>query len=761
MKKTVKILSVILCLTMLLGVTATAVSAAVPNVTGVSSKQIADIKINGKDTGVDLTQMVLSSGSAYALGATGLLNVIEIPPRDANVTMAVLNGGSYNWSKATMGNSVVKYNQAHNDSTVIAAVNGDPWLMYHTDYDGDGKGATGAGVKHVSVSRGLQIIDGEIWATRQMDDENNLHKAEERGTPASHGPTFGVLEDGTFIIGKPNISIHVKNETKDTNKISAGGINRLPAPNSIVIYNQRCGTETMAYEDAYEIYLECDDTAFNFSMAVSGTVKAIFESQDTSDRPAIDANTIVLSARGKGIENLGKCNFSVGDEVSITCTATSDSMIYSQGRSWANVTQAISGFFTLLENGKETGQPTNATKYPCSIIGLKADGTAVMLSTTPKSDGSRSSCAMMDLPDMCKELGIVHAILFDGGGSTQMITVAANNTYVRRSATPDGANSVRGVINGLAVVYKGSDMTVSNAETGNTAFLPDSFPQAPIVDDTPGGAVVTPPEEDTPPADDQQPEEPVTKTADPTYSYRYMVNVDSINGVAQSGVQGMRDPAYSTAWTDEEKLASIKPAVLNGVTLGEDSKLTLAGWAVVNGGQGQHYYSLDKQTWYQVKTTLTDAEAEVIQIATEQGNVTAPHAENGRFADLTVDLSAQAGKTVTVYFAVEAASDSSKLCHYLTVEDVAVPDPEAETETEADTDAPATDTEAVTEADTQAETAPEVVEQPETDVPAVTDTEAATEAAKSSGCGAAVAAAPALLLLAGGALALLRKKKED
>lgn len=822
MKKIVKLLSFLLCLTMLLGVVATTVvSAAVPNVTGVSSKEVADIKINGRDTGIDLTQMLLTSGSAYAKSTTGLLNVIEIPAKDPNVTMAVLNGGSYTWSQATMGNTVVKYNQAHNDSTVIAAVNGDPWMLYHTDYDGDGKSATGAGVKHKSVSRGLQIIDGEIWATRQMDDENNLHTTTvadggERGSAAAHGPSFGVLADGSFIIGKPNVSIYVENDSRDTEIVPAGGINRLPAPNSIVIYNQRCGTESFAFADAYEVYLECDDTAFNFYNCVGGTVTAIFESGSTATRPAIDANTVVLSARGTAIAKLKSCGFQVGDSASVTCMISGDAMIGTQRDKWYDAEQVISGFFTLLESGRETGQSTNTTKYPCSIIGLKADGTAVMLSTTPQADGTRSACRMMDLPDMCKELGIVHAILFDGGGSTEMITIAVNNTYVRRSATVDGTNSVRGVINGLAVVYKGSDMTIENKESNSTAFLPDSFVQAPIVDDTPG-ITVTPPEADTNAPEGDEPAEILAKEADPSYAFRYMAAVESINGQSYTDLKGMRDPAYTSSLSVEEKLATIKPAIATGVTLDDSRALTLAGWALVNGGQGTHYWSLDKKNWYPCTGTFSNATSNDIAVAGTEGKITVPVAEKGRFADVTVDLSAFAGETVTVYFGVEATTDAS-LCHYLTVENVAVPAVEAETQapvveteegTEAPTEAPTEEpteapteesteesteatteesieatteesieapteaptedpTEAPTEAPTEVETAADTsaVEDPVTNVPA--ETEATTNAPEtqaedktSGGCGATVLSAPVLLLAAGGALTLLRKKRED
>ena len=160
--------------------------------------------------------------------------------------------------------------------TLIAAMNGDPWIVYHTDYDGDGKTATGPAVKHVSVSRGLMIKNGEIWATEQISDENYLAKDDnaERGTGAANQPIFGVKKDGTAIIGSPYTAIEIQNTTQ-SKTLSAAGINRLPAPNSAILYNQRVGNESMAYEDAYEIYVECDSSAFGYGKTISGKVRRV------------------------------------------------------------------------------------------------------------------------------------------------------------------------------------------------------------------------------------------------------------------------------------------------------------------------------------------------------------------------------------------------------------------------------------------------------------------------------------------------------
>ncbi len=722
MKAMTRILSVILCAAMLLSLGVATVSAAPASVTGAVKTDSASIKIGDTDTGVTLTQMLLEKGSKYSLSADGLLNVVEVNLSD-KVTMAVLNGGDYNWSKATMGESVVKYNNTHSDATVLAAVNGDPWIVYHTDYDGDGVKATGPAVKHVSVSRGTMIIDGELWASHQINDENNLARNDnaERGTPASRGPVFGIKNDGTAMIGTPTIGINLINVTDDKN-IKADGINRLPAPNSVILYNQRCGTESFAFEDAYEIYLECEDAAFGIHKFTNGKVVAIFESGDKSTRPAIDEKTVVISARGSSISRI-KGQFDIGDIVSVFCSVSSDAMDPNQATVWGEVKEAIAGFFTLMQKGQLTGQPGNATNYPCSIIGMKADGTVLLISTTATVDGTRDACQMQNLPSLCKELGLETAILFDGGGSTTMVSLSGNK-YVRRSAAVDGNNSVRSVISGIAVVYKGVDKDYANAETKNTAYLT-------------GLGLATPEEPDTDGAD--------LKVA-PAYTYGYLAQVETVNGREYDDLIGRRDPNYAAGWSAEEKAASIQPAVLPEVMMTEDGKLILSGWALVNGGQSTHYWSLDKEHWYQcVGGECTDAEQELLDRAGEEGKMTLPSAAKGRFANLTADLSDVEGDSLTVYFAVASAGAPDKLLHYLTVEKAT----RLATETEAPTEEAS---EALTEILTEAPS--ETTAEPPVFVDSLPETQPA-----SGGCSSAVGFSAVALLTAMATAVALRKRK--
>ena len=726
MKLSVRILSLLLCLSMLAGMYTFSASAAPAKLTGTVKTDSAPITLNGKETGATLTQYLLESGSKYSTAADGLVSVVELE-LSKTLTMAVLNGGDYTWTKDTMGNNVVKYNQTHDDGTVIAAINGDPWIVYHTDYDGDGVKATGPAVKHVSVSRGTTIIAGELWASHQIDDENNLARNDnaERGTPASRGPVFAIKADGTAMIGQPTISISIKNTTTNST-VTGHGINRLPAPNSVILYNQRCGTESFAFEDAYEIYLECNDSAFRIGKETTGKVVAVFKSGDTATRPAITEKTVVISARGKSLSSVTD-KFKVGDTVSITPSVASDAMTSAQKTEWADVTEAMAGFFTLAQKGNQTGQPGNQTHYPCTILGLTKEGKVIMVSTTATVDGTRNACKMTNLPALCQELGLYTAILMDGGGSTTMVTLAGDN-YVRRSSAVDGSNSVRSVIVGMGVVYKGVDKDPKNLETKGTYTLAGIGLSAPEPPETDGADL----------------------KVEPSYAYGYLAQVESINGEAYENLIGKRDPAYSSSLSAEEKLAAIQPAVLPELTLTQEGTLTLSGWAQVNGGQGKHYWSVDKLHWYECTGgTFTDAEQAILDKATNEGNMKLPSAENGRFEGLTVnlseELSKETGDEFTLYLAVAAAGNAEKLLHYLTVEKVT-------RYTEETTEAP---TEAPTEPETTEAPTEALTEEP-TEAPTETPTEVPTEAPK-GGCGSVVGFSAAAILCAVAAAMALKK----
>ncbi len=719
MRTYVKIMSICLCTLMLIAAVSAAVHAA-NGPTGTEKSATEEIKIRGQGTGVYLTQYALSAGSVYADSVAGLVNVIEIDPNNPNVALKVLNCGSYTWERTTMADAAMRGNDRSSQGMFVAAMNGDPWIVYHTDYDGDGVAATGPAVKHVSVSRGLLIKGGELWATAQISDENYLAKNDnvERGTPAANQPIFGVKEDGTAVIGCPSVSIEIENTTAGQ-KTKAAGLNRLPAPNSTILYNHRVG-ESMAYEDAYEIYLYCSintpfgTTAFGIGDTVTGKVTHIFESGDTSERPALDARTVVISARGKAIDEQ-KGKYAVGDTVEFKCSVTSDKMRLSEASEWYSVKEATGGFYTLIEKGVHKGQELD-TNYPCTIVGVKKDGTIMLIATTTQADGARAACRMKNMQELVEELGCYTAIMFDGGGSTQMVTLE-DESFVRRTAASDGKNEVRPVISGLGVWCSGQDVPVTNSEKEGIRFLDGLGMNSSTgeVEDTSGPHL----------------------EGDPSWSYYYVGNVSHVNGKGVNGTDdpytelvGMRNPGYSSDWPAEQKESEARqPATLDGstLTLGEDCMLTISGYAFANGSQKKIIYSLDQKTWYVAKGgTYADAPSALVEQVMANGWIKTASAGNAVFENVGVDLSEYQGQTVTVSFAVTPGADDKAL-HFLTIENVVVP-------------APADSTEEVTEPATEAPTeqATEPVTQAQTQAPAEQVPEQSTAPEEKGGCNSSV-----------------------
>ena len=653
MKATRKALSLFLCALMILTqLVAVSVvdTAAVDGVTGATQVTAESIYLNGEDTGVTHTQMLLPQGSKYALYSDGVLNVAEIS-KDCGASFKVINHGTYNWGKATVGDAAVAYNQANENSTVLAAVNACPWLMATTDYDGDHKTATGPSVKGGaggSMSMGFMMIDGEIWNTNWFSDENKMDNKYYTDWQVAGQACFYVMADGTYDIGAaPNLSIQAIN-TANGKKVTVDGINRLPAPNSVDVYNKRASSESLAYEDAYEIYLECTDTAFAVDDSVTGTVTHIFKSGDTTKRPEIGENTVVISERSqKNVFDLANCNFKVGDKVSVAVTNKSGSA--------GNAVQIIGGFFTLMENGRLTGQPTNKDQYPCSIVGIKEDGSAILIGITSQSDKKYQGSRQMDLPSLCKELGCVDALLFDGGGSSTFVTLE-EGAYIRRNGCSDGQPRAMG--NSLAIVYdyEGDDVD-GTYDRASLIGLLDGEQN----DNRPVGYI--------------EPPEVFDETADilgyAKTTIPHASSVDWINGVGPDGTP--LAPYTDLAGYLNVAADSQQSAKADGKTLTTDDNyyLTISGWVQTKNGQSGYYWSLDGYSWYEcVSGSTAEATEEITATAKTITGLETLSAQNARFGKIAADLTSYEGQTINLHFAV--ADTEGKLVNVLTIEELTV-----------------------------------------------------------------------------------------
>ncbi len=435
-------------------------AADINKITGETSRNSKEITLaDGTKTGVVHTQIYLSG----YYGNNRVINVAEGDLSNKNLSLRIINSGSYMVSRKTMSQASADYTAAKEGETVVAAVNGD---LYMTSIHSGSSVAKSV----LSVPRGIIIADGEIWASAQIDQENLGATNIEKGQPAGLRPAFGITDLNQPVVGQPIITPYL--DIGGT-KITADGINRLPALDSIIVYNHRCNSTNYALNDSYEVEIEMDSgSALKAGKTITDTVKAIYESGSTVRPSLTDPNTVVLTARGSRIAEL-KNACAVGKAVSIK-TELHDN--FGRTELWQNVTDAIGGHMQVLNDGDGTPHPQQ-TYYPTTLIGYKDDGTVALVTVTSTLDNSRAALKQSQSYELCLELGYNSVFYLDGGGSTTFVTLE-EGTYSPRNKCSDGYE--RAVIGGVGFVWNDTAVCPRQGSLHHINVYPDDSTVSPV-----------------------------------------------------------------------------------------------------------------------------------------------------------------------------------------------------------------------------------------------------------------------------------------
>lgn len=398
---------------------------------GQDSNVTTDIKVGGFDTGVDYTRVHLGSGGSSGYGANRIINIVEGNlAENPGLSIETLNVGTYSTSSGKLIDTVNGYSEGRKQ--ILAAVNGD-WMSTVTGT----LGISARGNYYVSFSS--MVLDGEIWCSQMTSQE----------TSADYY-TLGMSKDRQIVIGKPTVRTTVKNVSTGYSTL-ADGVNRAPANNAFFVYNNRLGTSNYISTSSYEVAIRVSGSnKFMNDGTVTGTVIGLYAS-GTSSRQALTDDVIVLSARGTKMSYLsGK--FSVGDTVTVSTYLTQSNVGTTTNSLWKNCEEAIGGQILVMKDGSINNNLTSSEQYPTGIIGTKADGSVMISMITSDTNGVRTGLRYNQIPSFCKAVGYDTCFLLDGGGSTTMITLDENDTYVERACYSDG--SARSVWNGVALVYE-------------------------------------------------------------------------------------------------------------------------------------------------------------------------------------------------------------------------------------------------------------------------------------------------------------------
>ena len=718
-------LSLLLALTLLASAWVTPALAAPPaeKLSDEQDRKTAEITLaDGTKTGV-LWSDVSVSGSTY--GTDRQVNMVEIDLSNTHLSMEVLTGGQYMVSTKTLNKAAADYNASHKGQTVLAAVNGDLWMTaVHS--------GSSVSKKVLKVTRGILMIDGEIWASQQLDQENLGATNAEKNTPAGNKAAFGVTSKNQPLVGSPDIRVTM---TVNGKEVKADGINRLPALNALIVYNHRVNDTNYALNDAYEVELEVSkSSAFKAGGELTAKVVAIYK-PGAATRPAIGSKTIVLTARGNRVSDLQN-NFKVGDTVTFKTTLT-DRM----GRTelWQDVQDAIGGHMQPIVDGKLAVANGDSTAYPASFVGYRDDGTVVLCSMTSTIDGSRAGLRFKDGYRFCTEMGFNSVFYLDGGGSCTFLTLD-EGSYTIRNQCSDG--SPRAVINGIGVVWNETPVcekqgSLSYIKTAvDMSAIPATYLDGALINELIGG------------------QNAVNTSYDETEKAFKMTTATATNDPYASLDFGALAPASADTY---------KYIVFKVKTDHTNPNTTLMLFYAAGADNGA---AAGRTKAVSVKSGMDGwcyAVADMSKVGNWKGNINNIRLDIFDSLNTPADVSMYFGAIVLCKTAEEAAKVSEgwapegSVTDYLAYLESLKPETEPETEapTEPETESPTEpETETPTEAPTEAPTAAPT--EPVTEAPTAAPTEAPTEPAK-SGCGSAVTFGLAAVLVAAAAC-VIRKK---
>lgn len=271
-------------------------------------------------------------------------------------------------------------------------------------------------------------------------------------------PAFGITEDGKPIIGTPSFSHQV---TLGDKFFDIAGTNKARGTDQLVLYTPKQGASTKTNSSGAEVVLEnVEGDAHQFG-TVKATVKEVIS--DKGDTPLAEG-TIVLSGHGAAKSFLVN-EFKEGAEVVITMAANEP---------WNNVKEAVGGHPLLIESNTLTDLPSNAFNdavAPRSAVGIKADGTFFFVVIDGRNPGYSEGVTVHELQKIMQEMGAVHALNLDGGGSSTLVARQPSQETVSVVNTPSDG-SERLIANSLLIVSSAPVGQLSSlAVTPNKGFI--------------------------------------------------------------------------------------------------------------------------------------------------------------------------------------------------------------------------------------------------------------------------------------------------
>ena len=240
---------------------------------------------------------------------------------------------------------------------------------------------------------------------------------------------IGFYDDGTTVMGKPELAISV--ESEDGEAFSVAALNYVRQTGyGIFLYddgfNARHSTGTS--EAGVDVVCSANKGTLNIGGELTLTVERVLsEATDT----AVGKGQYVLSANLSAVSDAATLlALEKGQKLTVHVTANDEK--------WNKVTNMIGALYQLVEDGKVcSGLAAGAA--PRTALGLTADGDLILYTIDGRASGYSIGASLSQTAERLIELGCVSAMSLDGGGSTTLVaTKPADTTATVLNRPSDG-----------------------------------------------------------------------------------------------------------------------------------------------------------------------------------------------------------------------------------------------------------------------------------------------------------------------------------
>lgn len=254
----------------------------------------------------------------------------------------------------------------------------------------------------------------------------------------------GFYEDGSAVMGKPELSITAQSDFGQGFKISA--LNQV-RQSSYGFYLYDASFNSRGTIGTSEPGVDVVCSVLGGTLTIGGSLLLTVEQVvDGGTDTYVGAGRYVLSANAKASGYADQLRtLTPGQQLTVSVSA--------QSPEWNGVSNMVGALYQLVENGQVcSGLAAGAA--PRTAIGLRRDGSLVIYTIDGRQNGYSIGATLTQVAERMIELGCETALSLDGGGSTAMVATDPADTTATLVSKPSGGRE-RAVTNHVFLVADG------------------------------------------------------------------------------------------------------------------------------------------------------------------------------------------------------------------------------------------------------------------------------------------------------------------